>query len=106
MFKQTLAAIERLLHRESRTPSMEAIIPPVGQLDEARDYAELSKRYFREPIEFTVEGREILRGITTMDVDPATGFCYPDFLARRAKREADMTAGGEKQVYYLGNVRP
>ena len=74
--------------------------------DELRDLAELSKRYFREPVQFTAEGREILRGITTLDVDPATGFCYPDFLARRAKREAAMTSGGEKQVYSLGNVRP
>ena len=74
--------------------------------DELRDLAELSKRYFREPVQFTAEGREILRGIALEDVDPATGSYYPDYLERRAKREADMAAGGEKQVYSLGNVRP
>ena len=41
--------------------------------DELKDIAELSKRYFREPVQFTAEGREVLRGITFEDVDPATG---------------------------------
>jgi len=74
--------------------------------DELKDIAELSKRYFREPVQFTAEGREILRGITIEDVDPATGSYYPDYLARRAKREAEQKAGGDKQIYSLGDVRP
>jgi len=108
MFKETLAAIERVLHRRSRTPSMEAIVPPGGRLDETQDYARLSKMYFREPVQFTTEGRQILHGLTSSDLDLEKGGLKPNYMATRevmARAEA-FEKTRPKEVYLLGNLNP
>jgi hypothetical protein len=72
-----------------------------------RDLAAFSRRATRTEAEVGPPGPK-KNSLSTDDLDPNTGVCYPDYLARRRQREAERARAGEGQVAGLikHDIRP
>ena len=80
-----LRILETLTGRKSTRPGISASIGAGSSLGEARNLAQLTRMLTRDPVELEPPGPK-LKGITTDDINPATGRAYPGYKARRQKR--------------------
>jgi len=73
-----------------------------------RRLAKISREYFGSDPEVIVLTPAPDNSLTTDDIDKETGEKYPDYIARRAAREAERKAaeGEPKEVVLLGDVHP
>lgn len=92
-----LSVLGRLLGVPVRRPSTRIATAAARLPEEAEELAGTSRAMTREPAEPAPRGRA-LAGITTDDLDPATGRLHPDYLERRARREAGRKAKDEDMV--------